>query len=70
MLRYREELNQLQKHRNINTSARLSHYQLANIRKYIPKEYVQNSLDLDRINVTMLNEYLNKYAEKLSRGNA
>ena len=27
-------------------------------------------MDYDRINVTMLNEYLNKYAEKLSRGNA
>lgn len=63
-------MNQLKIQRNINTNARLSHQQLTNFRRLIPKQYLQRSLDYDRINVTMLNEYLNKYAEKLSRGNA
>ncbi|CDW73450.1 UNKNOWN [Stylonychia lemnae] len=70
ILRYHEEMNQLQKQKNITTNARLSHCQLTNIRKLIPKEYIRSSQDFDRINVTMLNEYLNKYSEKLSRGNA
>eukprot|EP00347_Sterkiella_histriomuscorum_P019442 403341614 len=69
MQKYHEEMNQLQKQKNVTTNARLAHCQLINFRKVIPKEYLKRTQDFDRINVTMLNEYLNKYAEKLSRGN-
>jgi len=44
---------------------------LAAIRKLIPIEFVNQGKqnDYDRINLTLLNEYLNKYAEKLCRAN-
>ena len=41
------------------------------MRKLIPKEFLSGSvIDYDRINISLLNEYLNKYSEKLSRSNA
>ena len=56
---------------NINTNARISHFHLANVRKIVPKEFLQSSAqgskDYDRISLTLLNEYLNRYSEKLSR---
>lgn len=40
MMKYHEEMNQLQKQKNITTNARLAHCQLINFRKIIPKEYI------------------------------
>ncbi len=69
-----DELRSVLQQRSINTNARISHYKLASVRKMIPKEFLsstsQGSGDYDRINITLLNEYLNKYSEKLSRSNA
>jgi hypothetical protein len=73
ILKMQEEMRNLQATKHINTFARLSHHKLASIRKVIPKEYLQKGglpNDYDRINLTLLNEYLNKYAEKISRANA
>ena len=74
ILKMQEELRSILQQRNINTNARMSHFHLATVRKVIPREFLhQNSSgsgDYDRINLSLLNEYLNKYSEKLSRSNA
>ena len=50
--------------------AKQGHFKLEKIRSVIPDEYLEKTKDFDRIQVCMLNDYLNKYTEKLSRGNA
>ena len=35
----------------------------------IPAEYLETTKDTERLNLCMLNDYLNGYTEKLSRGN-
>lgn len=35
----------------------------------IPAEYLTTTNDTERLNLVMLNDYLNGYTEKLSRGN-
>ncbi|TNV74229.1 hypothetical protein FGO68_gene8510 [Halteria grandinella] len=75
IVKMQDELRSVLQQRSINTNARISHYKLASVRKLIPKEFLmpsnnQGSGDYDRINLTLLNEYLNKYSEKLSRSNA
>lgn len=66
-----EELRSILSQKNINTNARISHSHLASVRKLVPQEFLSQSSaggsDYDRINITLLNEYLNRYAEKLSR---
>ena len=38
-------------------------------RTIVPLEYLTQSTDTEKINLIMLNDYLNGYTEKLSRGN-
>lgn len=39
------------------------------MRTKIPEEYLERTKDNQRLNLCMLNDYLNGYTDKLSRGN-
>ena len=69
MKKVQEEMRNLVASKGSSSNSRLSHTQLAEIRKFIPREFIQqgSTNDYDRINLTLLNEYLNKYAEKICR---
>jgi coenzyme F420-reducing hydrogenase gamma subunit len=71
IMKMQEEMRNLQATKHLNHFARLSHHKLASIRKLIPKEFLVEGVpnDYDRINLELLKEYLNKYAEKISRAN-
>lgn len=43
------------------------HFQLNKFRSEIPEEYCDKSKDLSRLDIILLNDYLNKYTEKLAR---
>jgi hypothetical protein len=43
------------------------HAELRQVRNKIQNEYIGKTKDTERINICMLNEYLNKYSEKLCR---
>lgn len=47
-------------------NAKLGYYQLDQIRKAVPLAFVEKTQNYDKLNLTMLNTYLNKYCEKLS----
>jgi hypothetical protein len=50
--------------------AKQGHFKLNKKRMIIPAEYLTTTNDTERLNLCMLNDYLNGYTEKLSRGNA
>lgn len=45
------------------------HFQLNKFRSQLPEEYTDKTKDLSRLDICLLNDYLNKYTEKLARGN-
>ena len=49
--------------------AKQGHFKLNKKRMIIPAEYLETTNDTERLNLCMLNDYLNGYTEKLSRGN-
>jgi len=40
------------------------------MRTVIPDEYLAKTKDMTRLDICMLNDYLNRYTEKLTRGNS
>lgn len=60
--------------RQINTNeaiqkAKQGHFKLNKKRMVIPGEYLETTNNTERLNLCMLNDYLNGYTEKLSRAN-
>jgi cellobiose-specific phosphotransferase system component IIA len=49
--------------------AKQGHFKLNKKRMIIPSEYLTTTNDTERLNLCMLNDYMNGYTEKLSRGN-
>ena len=48
----------------------MGHFQLDKIRKEIPDEYLDKKNKIERLDIILLNDYLNRYTEKLSRGSS
>lgn len=66
----KEQVAGLQTNTNeASAKAKQGHFKLQKKRTVIPKEYLQQTTDVDKLNLCMLNDYLNGYTEKLSRGN-
>lgn len=67
--RVKEEVASLQTNSNeVLKKAMQGHSQLNKFRKFIPEDYMEKTKDLARLDICLLNDYLNKYTEKLSRG--
>lgn len=75
IIQMKKQMREMTQKTGINSNARLSTFTLEKIRKIVPSEFIlseknsSGSNNYDRINLNLLNQYLNKYSEKLSRCN-
>ena len=66
----KEQVAKLQTNTNEATKkAKQGHFDLHNKRTTIPQEYLEKTANAQRLDLCMLNDYLNGYTEKMSRAN-
>ena len=63
----RHDLQSLSGAKASNATKKTSHFYLGKTRSQIPRTYLDKTNNLDRINLNMLNDYLNLYNKRLAR---
>lgn len=66
----KEEVQSYGKSNKMLKKAKQGHFKLTQLRTMVPEKYLQQTNNEERLNLCLLNDYLNGYSFKLSRGNA